>query len=75
MEILGTKRFIRKGFELGTTLNQPNWSNDAAHFFLPQGSVCAGSVFQLRFGVTLFASLRSRNNRTLNDPVHPSNEK
>ena len=26
MEILGTKRFITKGFELGTTLNEPNKS-------------------------------------------------
>ena len=26
MEILGTKTFIPKGFELGTTLSYPNWS-------------------------------------------------
>ena len=26
MEILGTKRFIPKGFELGTTLSWPNQS-------------------------------------------------
>ena len=26
MEIPETKRFIPKGFELGTTLSQPNWS-------------------------------------------------
>ena len=53
----------------------PVKSKRKSPFFNSRVSVCVGSVPQVKLGVTVFSSLRSGNNRTLNDPIRLSREK